>query len=157
MNYIVVGMLFGFFILAVLHRVLAFIVNSYIQTTLTTTKKSFDIHIDWISLRIGLDRNEIVINGISFKNPPPFNYSKDFVHINEVRVVFSLKSVIDIFIKQIFDEKSIAYAVIDYFVKVKATSLRLYSIDIVGMSICIEKGKDSNELNLWAALSELLW
>lgn len=122
-------------LLAVLHKVLGIIVTTYIQNTLTTKQGAFDINIEWISLRLGFDRNEIVVHGFSFKNPPNFDQSHDFIRIEELRVIFDIHSILRVFYH------------------CNSNVLRINLIEIDRLTIHAEKGKRSSHgINVFAAL-----
>jgi len=55
----------------------------------------FNIHIKWISFRVGLDWNQVVIHGIEWRNPPGFNSGKHefLLRIDEVSLAIDALSV----------------------------------------------------------------
>jgi hypothetical protein len=125
-------------ILATFHRLLGYLVSLYVRNLLGWTQENgkFDINIDWIALRIGWDKNQILLSGIVWKNPPRFKSTPCFISIKELSLTISSQYVYRALCKQKSAEDSI---VIDEVV-----------IDCA--HIYIEKtNRKEDGLNLWAA------
>ena len=126
-------------ILATFHRLLGFIVSLYIRNLLGWSKENrkFDINIDWIALRIGWDKNQVLLSGIEWKNPPPFKSTPCFVSIKEVSLTLSNQFLYRALCQLYTADESI---VID-------------EVVIDGVNVYIEKTDKKEEgLNIWAAM-----
>jgi len=79
-----------------IHRILGYIAGYLIRSKLDPEKTGkFNIHIEWISFRVGLDWNQVVIHGIEWRNPPGFNAGKHkfLLSIAEVSLAIDVLSV----------------------------------------------------------------
>lgn len=94
----------------------------------------FNINIEWISLRFGFEKNQIVLSNFEWKNTPTFKNTPYFIKINEITLSF--------------DIYTIYYAITDP--KNEFNSIRIHDISIDTINIYIEKHEGL--LNLWAAL-----
>lgn len=80
----------------------------------------FAFHFKWVSLRLGLDENNIVFNGLTWKNPTnDFKNSSYILYIEQICIRFDFYSLI----------QSIRYN----------TSIKIKEIRIENVIICIEK------------------
>ena len=125
--------------LATFHRLLGLVVGLYVRNLLGWTQNNgkFDINIDWIALRIGWDKNQILFSGIVWKNPPRFKSTPCFISIKELTVTISSQYVYRALFRQNSAEESII--VID-------------EVVIDNAHIYIEKtSRKEDGLNLWAA------
>ena len=77
-----------------IHRILGCIAGYLIRCEKDPEKTGkFNIHIEWISFRVGLDWNQVVIHGIEWRNPPGFNNTPWLLRIDEVSVAIDVLSV----------------------------------------------------------------
>jgi hypothetical protein len=77
-----------------IHRILGYIAGYLIRSKLDPEKTGkFNIHIEWISFRVGLDWNQVVIHGIEWRNPPGFINTPWLLRIEEVSVAIDVLSV----------------------------------------------------------------
>ena len=82
------------FIYLYINRILGHLVGYLIRSDKDHEKSGkFNIHIEWISFRLGLDWNQVVIHGIEWRNPPGFNKTPWLLRIEEVSVAIDLLSV----------------------------------------------------------------
>jgi Ca2+-binding EF-hand superfamily protein len=111
-----------------IHRILGYIAGYLIRSKLDPEKTGkFNIHIEWISFRVGLDWNQVVIHGIEWRNPPGFNSGK---HIFLLRIV----------------EVSLAIDVLSVYRAVTtSSSIHINSFIISGVDIHIKR--HSNRVN----------
>lgn len=120
------------------HRVLGYSVGWYIRTLMGCPEGGgkFDIHIGWIGLRLGLDKNQIIVSGFTWKNGPAFKASPFFVSIKEVAITISTEFII----RTLWARKVEDSIVID-------------EVAVDGVHVYIEKTSKKEEgLNLFAAL-----
>eukprot|EP00597_Dinobryon_sp_UTEXLB2267_P001207 CAMPEP_0170073806 /NCGR_PEP_ID=MMETSP0019_2-20121128/11181_1 /TAXON_ID=98059 /ORGANISM="Dinobryon sp., Strain UTEXLB2267" /LENGTH=490 /DNA_ID=CAMNT_0010283619 /DNA_START=660 /DNA_END=2132 /DNA_ORIENTATION=+ len=120
------------------HRALGMIVGWYIRVMLGNTAENgkFDIHIGWIGLRLGLDKNQIVISGIVWKNAPRFKSTPCFIYIKEVTLTISTK-----FIYRVLCALKLRGAV------------QIDELTVDHLHVYIEKtDRKEDGINLWAAL-----
>lgn len=77
------------------HRLLGQASGAFLRHILGWTPKNgkFFLEIEWISLRLGLDKNQIVVGGVSWRNPPQFK-KPFFLTIRELTVSFDAVSVL---------------------------------------------------------------
>ena len=126
-------------ILATFHRVLGYIVSLYVRNLLGYTRENgkFDINIDWISLRLGWDKNQVVVSGIVWKNVPRFKSTPCFIRINEIALTVST---------------SFLYRTIMAKGKIE-DSVVIDEVVIDTVHVYIEKtNRKEDGLNIWAAL-----
>jgi hypothetical protein len=77
-----------------IHRILGYIAGYLIRSEKDPEKTGkFNIHIEWISFRVGLDWNQVVIHGIEWRNPPGFINTPWLLRIEEVSVAIDVLSV----------------------------------------------------------------
>ena len=79
-----------------IHRILGYLAGYLIRSQMDPEKTGkFNIHIEWISFRVGLDWNQVVIHGIEWRNPPGFNSDKHgfLLRIVEVSLAIDVLSV----------------------------------------------------------------
>ena len=120
------------FIQLVIHRILGFILGTYLTNLLGTPNGAFQFQFKWIAIRPGYDHNEIVIHQFIWKNPPRFKETDYFVMVKQLVIRFDIVSVIN----------AIRYG----------QDIVLHYVEIDSIDVFIEKGKGSEGLNLWAAL-----
>jgi hypothetical protein len=120
------------------HRILGYSLGFLIRRLLRKSFENngkFDIHFGWVSLRGILDRNQIVIHNVVWRNPPEFKNSPFLLHIKELSVSV--------------DPSDIISTIRD------PSSVKIEEIVIDGVEIFIEKSDSSkieNSLNLWSAV-----
>lgn len=67
------------------HRIIGFCLGYYIRSLLDPQNSGiFGFHFDWVSLRVGLDSNMLVLHGFEWRNPPEFTHTPYFIRIDEV-------------------------------------------------------------------------
>ena len=78
------------------HRFLGMIAGYFLRKNLGNTPQNnkFDIHFGWIGLRFGLDKNQIVVNNIRWRNPPRFTHNKFFLESEEIAITINVDSLI---------------------------------------------------------------
>ena len=77
-----------------IHRILGYIAGYLIRSEKDPEKTGkFNIHIEWISFRVGLDWNQVVIHGIEWRNPPGFINTPWLLRIEEVSMAIDVLSV----------------------------------------------------------------
>jgi hypothetical protein len=75
-------MFFAFF-----HRLLGKLFGIYVRYRLGRKRiGSFLVEVEWIGIRLGFDRNEILIHNVMFKNPPLFTNTPFFVSVEDVLI-----------------------------------------------------------------------
>lgn len=118
-----------------IHRLLGFLVGTIIRYYLNDNSGKYDIHVEWLSLRL-IDKNELILSNIYWKNPP--NYQSPFLlHVREASVTFDLN------IYTIIRDKNI---------------LKFNEIVLDGIEIYFEKPsddvlvKDNLAMNVWSAI-----
>lgn len=118
------------------HRLLGYLWNLNIQRNVRRSDGSYNISVEWVSFRIGLDRNEILFHGTTFHNPPSFKHTPYFIRIEDTRFVVDIYSMIDVLI---FGNKS--------------RSIHIILLEMDGINVYVERGeKKSDGINVWAAL-----
>jgi hypothetical protein len=118
-----------------MHRILGYLATIQFQNV-RTIDGAYNISVEWISFRIGFDRNEILFYGMTFHNPPQFKHTPYFIRIEESRYVLDIYSFIDVLI---FGNK--------------LRSIHILLLEIEGINFFIERGeKKSHGINIWAAL-----
>ena len=63
------------------HRALGYLLGSYLRSFLMTKKGGFDLSFEWITVRLGLDKNEILISNFVWNNPPKYNKTPFFLKL----------------------------------------------------------------------------
>ena len=76
------------------HRWLGMIAGHFLRKTLgnNSLNNKFDISINWIGIRFGLDKNQIVLESVCWLNPPRFTHNKNFLEIGEIAITLNLYS-----------------------------------------------------------------
>jgi hypothetical protein len=124
------------FLLMTIHRVFGYLLTQYLQSKLLAPDGSYNLTVDWISLRIGLDRNEVIFHGLTFHNPPQFQQTPYFIRVEETTVIVDLLSLVDVFV-----------------LGNKKRSIHIFLWEFDGIDFYVEKGyRRSQGMNLWAAL-----
>jgi len=113
-------------------RVVGFFLGIYLRGLLSTPKGGFLMNFGWISLRLGIDLNEIVISDYRWDNPPKFQHTPFFLKVGQLTLRFSMMSIIDAISR--------------------GESIRIHALEIDGLEVHIERGKKKTGLNLWACL-----
>lgn len=76
------------------HRVIGYALGVYLRSLLDANRSGkFNFHFEWISLRVGLDQNMLVIHGLEWRNPPMFKHTPYLLRIDEISFVFDPISV----------------------------------------------------------------
>jgi hypothetical protein len=111
----------------------------FLTTLLGEEFGSFHFTCDWISVRLGLEHNELKIWNLCWRNPSVFTKTPYFFKVKDISLVFNLRSLIN----------AVRYG----------HELKIYTFSITGLTVFIEKitpaeavFSGSNELNLWACL-----
>lgn len=77
--------IFVFF--ASFHRLLGKLFSFYVRWRLGRKRVgSFLLEVEWIGIRLGFDRNEILIHKVMFRNPPAFTNTPFFVSVEDVLI-----------------------------------------------------------------------
>lgn len=78
------------------HRIIGFFLGYYIRSLLDPQAAGiFGFHFDWISLRVGLDSNMLVLHGFEWRNPPEFTNTPYFIRIEEIGFQIDAMTVYD--------------------------------------------------------------
>jgi hypothetical protein len=128
-------------VVSIYHRVLGWLVGLIVRKSLggkSVAPRSFNIHFDWIAVRLGLDMFEIVVDNFQFRNPPSANTKKYQVHENFVRIKQLRLSVCP-------------HRLVEALVS-GGTSIKIYEITVDGIEINLEKVDDHNVFNFQEAL-----
>jgi hypothetical protein len=121
------------------HRLLGQAAGAFLRHILGWTPHNgkFFLEIKWISLRLGLDKNQIVVSGISWRNPSQFK-KPFFFTIRELTVSFDAASVL----------RAVRSG--------GASAIRVHEITLDKANVHLEsdrpKPKGSGCLNVWACL-----
>eukprot|EP01038_Epipyxis_sp_PR26KG_P015046 gene15046-20245_t len=128
----------------VAHRLVGTLVGYLIRSNLGCNPpetEKFNISIGWISLRLGLDHNEIVIADILWKNTTRFDKSPYFIRIKEISIVIDIWSIYPALFSKNNNDELIEKSVI------------IEEIKIDYVDIHVEKSTDSDHsLSVWSAL-----
>jgi hypothetical protein len=69
------------------HRLLGKLFSFYVRWRLGRKRVgSFLVEVEWIGIRLGFDRNEILLHNIMFRNPPAFTDTPFFVSVEDVLI-----------------------------------------------------------------------
>lgn len=71
------------------HRLLAFIVCHLVRRLAGgswSSPDAFNMDCDWISLRLGLDHNELIVSGFVWKNPAVYTKYRTFIDAKTIRI-----------------------------------------------------------------------
>jgi len=92
---VVVELLVIFIVLFLfIHRVLGYSLGIYLRSICDPDRLGiYAFHFDWVSLRVGLDQNMVVLHGFRWDNPPLFKKTPYLLRINEVSLVIDAMSV----------------------------------------------------------------
>jgi hypothetical protein len=72
---------------AFFHRLLGKLFGFYVRYRLGQKRiGSFLVEVEWIGIRLGFDRNEILIHNVMFKNPPLFTNTPFFVSVEDILI-----------------------------------------------------------------------
>jgi len=122
-----------------LNRALGWAIGHWLTSLLGEEYGPFHFQIDWVSLRLGLDHNELFISNLRWKNPSIFTKTPFFLNIKEVSLVFTLKSLIDaIRFNKALTIKSFVINELTVFIEKITPAEAIFS--------------ERNELNIWACL-----
>lgn len=81
-------------VFAYAHRVIGYALGLYLRSKLDASNSGkFNFHFEWISLRVGLDCNMLVIHGLEWRNPPMFKNTPYLLRIDEISFVVDPVSV----------------------------------------------------------------
>lgn len=124
-----------FIVVVTFHRFLGYVATVYLQKTMLQESGAFNMSIEWISFRLGLDRNEIIIHGFKWKNPDAFKRTPYFIGIENITMTIDMERLIEIFFHNEDKPIHIPFLAID------------------NLHVHIERGeKKVQGMNLWAAL-----
>ena len=92
---VVVELLVVFVVLFLfIHRVLGYLLGVYLRSICDPDRIGiYAFHFDWVSLRVGLDQNMVVLHGFRWDNPALFKKTPYLLRINEVSLVIDAMSV----------------------------------------------------------------
>lgn len=92
---VVVELLVVFVVLFIfIHRVLGYLLGVYLRSVCDPDRMGiYAFHFDWVSLRVGLDQNMVVLHGFRWDNPALFKKTPYLLRINEVSLVVDAMSV----------------------------------------------------------------
>jgi hypothetical protein len=82
------------------HRILAWTLGFLVRTLMDKHwTGAFNIHIDWIAFRLGLDQNQICIYGVEWKNPKFFTNTPYLLRVGEITIEFAPLSILNAFFR----------------------------------------------------------
>jgi hypothetical protein len=92
---VVVELLVVFVVLFIfIHRVLGYLLGVYLRSICDPDRMGiYAFHFDWVSLRVGLDQNMVVLHGFRWDNPALFKKTPYLLRINEVCLIIDAMSV----------------------------------------------------------------
>lgn len=123
-----------------IHRIIGVAVTYFLQTHVRNGN-ALNMSIDWISFRLGFDRNEIILKNFVWYNPPLFKSTPHFIKVHQIIVVIDVKSTVQEFLFKNTRKSS-------------HPTVYIHSVEIDTCHVYIEKGKKKADgLNLWHALS----
>jgi hypothetical protein len=117
-----------------IHRVLGYWLGVYLRRKLSNNCGSYLLNFEWLSFRLGMDRNEIVIYNFVWDNPEIFIETPCFLKVKQILIRFDINSI---------------YNAIRY-----EKPIIVEAVEVDNCDIYIEKatGSYKNNLNLWSAI-----
>lgn len=113
------------------HRFLGWALTAYLKSIMGTPSGGYNMAFKWLSLRLGLDESEIVLNNFVWHNTPVFKDSPYFVKIHRMCIRF--------------DPSSIYPAIM------RNTPISITDIEISGVTAYVERDT-VHGLNIWACM-----
>jgi hypothetical protein len=87
-----------FFVIAVAmtyHRLVGYLLGLYLRGILDREGDGkFNLHFNWVAFRLGLDCNEIIIHGLTWRNPAQYHHTPYLLNIDEISFRVNISSVI---------------------------------------------------------------
>ena len=138
-------------LITVSHRIIGYLFGLVVRYKLGTANGAFQVDFQWIAVRIGFDRSEVVLHNIKWHNPPLFIETPHFCTIEEVVVRFDLLSCIG---SLLFDKRYVAKI---FFIEIDNAEVYIeklhYTKKEIEKNINIEHGKSS--YNFSCALNDI--
>ena len=132
-------------LITVSHRIVGYLFGLAVRYKLGTSLGAFQVDFEWIAIRLGFDRSEVVLHNIKWHNPPIFRETPYFCSIEEVVVRFDFLSCIGAII---FDKSYVAKIV-----SIEVDNVEVYIEKLhhtkkeIERNINIEHGKSSYNFN----------
>ena len=132
-------------LITISHRIVGYLFGLAVRYKLGTASGAFQVDFQWIAIRIGFDRSEVVLHNIKWYNPPLFIETPHFCTIEEVVVRFDLLSCLGALL---FDRRYVAKI---FFVEIDNAEVYIeklhYTKKEIEKNINIEHGKSSYNFN----------
>ena len=138
------------------HRLIGAVINFFLEAKLKTELGAFDMTVDWVTLRMGFDHNEVIVSNFIWHNPPQFEKAPFFLKLEQVSIVVDLRTTfeLDTLVRLIASKLRLIVTTQEEGYRMKCVKIK--SIDIRGIKVFFERGRRrSDGLNLWRALGSV--